>query len=134
MIETQVIRTVKNEQAGGTAVQKEQVVSGKNADPQEFTLAKLEQLFWFVGHFIAALLTLRFIFLALGANLTGIVLFIYNLSSVFVIPFRGIFSSPQAGEFFFDTAALLGIGMFYILIFLVVNILRLFSKNTGSGV
>lgn len=137
MAETQIVRTVQNQQAGNTAVQKEAVVRNDKVtigDTHEFTLAKFEQIFWFIGHFIMALLTLRFVFLALGANLTGIVLFIYNLSSVFVLPFRGIFPSPRAGEFFFDSAALLGIGMYYLIIFLLIGIIRLFSKRTPETI
>ena len=90
MAETQVVRTVTNEQVGNTAVQKEAVVRDDKVtigDTHEFTLAKFEQIFWFFGHFVAILMALRFVFLALGANLTGIVLFIYNLSSIFLLPF-----------------------------------------------
>lgn len=131
MIDTQVVRTVKNEQVGDTTVQQENVTTDNvsKVGAQEFTLAKFEQVLWFLGHFIAALLGLRFIFLLLGANLTGIVLFIYDVSGIFVLPFRGVFPSPRSGEFFLDTASLLGIAMYYLLIFLLINILRLFSKR-----
>lgn len=125
----QTVRTVKNQKVGDTSVQSEQVAQENVVDSGEFTLAKLNQVFWFVGHFIATLLFLRFIFLMLGANLTGIVRLIYDLSGVFILPFRGIFPSPRAGEFYFDTAALLGIVMYYLLIFLLVNVLQLFSKR-----
>lgn len=132
MIETQTVRTVKNQQVGNTSVHTEQAASGVVMEKGEFTLAKLNQVFWFIGHFIATLLVLRFVFLALGANLTGIVLFIYNLTNVFVLPFRGIFPSPRAGEFFFDTAALLGIAMYYLLILLLTKILQIFSRDTTA--
>lgn len=131
MIETQTVRTVKNQQVGDTAVHTEAVAQNQVVDKQEFTLAKMSQVIWYFGHFVAILLGLRFVFLALGANLTGIVLFIYNISSIFVLPFRNIFPSPRTGEFFFDTAALLGIAMYYLIIFLIVSGLRIFSKETS---
>ncbi len=125
----QSVRTVQTKQVGNTAVRKEQVSEGVVADPQEFGLAKISQVLWFIGHLIALLLGLRFLFLALGANMRGIVLFVYQVSSVFVFPFRGIFPSPREGEFYFDTAAILGILMFYILIFVITSALGLFSKR-----
>ena len=128
------VRTVSSKRVGNTAVQSEQVVTGTNADPHEFSLAKSSQVLWYLGHLIAIILALRFVFLALGANMTGIVLFIYNISSVFVLPFRGIFPSPRQGEFYFDTAALLAILIFYLLIWMVTSALRLFSNRAPEEI
>lgn len=132
MTETNVTRTVSNQKVGNTQVQQETVSAGQTIDQGEFTLAKLAQAIWFLAHFIAILLGLRFLFLLLGANMTGIVLSIYNISSVFVLPFRGIFPSPRTGEFYFDTAALLGILLYYLLAFILVKLLGIFSKNTEA--
>lgn len=130
MTETQVVRTVKNQQVGDTTVQSGSVAQRQMVDRGDFSIAKSSQVIWYLAHFVAIMLGLRFVFLALGANLTGIVALIYNVSSVFVLPFRGIFPSPRAGEFFFDTAAVLGIVMYYLLAFLVIQGLLLFSKKT----
>jgi len=132
MIETQTTRTVSNQQAGDTVVQQENVATAQVVDTQEFTIAKLGQVIWFMAHFVAILLGLRFLFQILGANLTGIVLLIYNISGIFVLPFRGIFPAPRAGEFYFDTAALLGIALYYLLAFLIIRGLYRFSKNTAA--
>jgi len=131
MPETVVTRTTSNQQVGGTNVQQEAVNSEVHVDGQEFTIAKANQVLWFIGHIIAVLLALRFIFLILGANMRGIVLFIYELSGVFILPFSGIFPSARTGEFFFDSAALLGILMYYLLILLITNALLLLSKRTN---
>jgi hypothetical protein len=101
-----------------------------HTDHKDFGIAKTSQVIWFIAHFISILLGLRFLFLALGANITGVVAMIYNTSTIFVYPFKDIFPSPQTGQFFFDTAALLGILMYYLLAFLLIRALLLFSKKT----
>lgn len=128
----QTIRTVKNEPTATGGVQTEQTTTHHSGEDAEFALGKMGQFLWYIGHFIAVLLGLRFIFFILGANQTGIVQFIYALSSIFVLPFRNIFPSPRTGEFYFDTAALLGIAMYYLLIFLIIKLIALFSNRTPA--
>lgn len=132
MEEVKVRRAVSANQVGNTKVVSEDVVQEHVADPQEFSLAKAAQVLMYFAHFIAILLGLRFIFLLLGANLRGIVLFIYNLSEVFVQPFKGIFPSPAAGGAYFDSAALLGIVIYYLLAFLIIKGIALFSRDTTA--
>lgn len=132
MTETNVQKTYKTKNLGNTVVEEETVAVSEDVDPGEYMLAKISQVLWFVGHLIAILLGLRFLFLLLGANLTGIVLFIYNITNVLVLPFRGIFPSVREGVSFFDTAALLGIVMYYLAILLLDRILALFSKSTEA--
>jgi hypothetical protein len=129
MTETQVTRTVNTQQVPGAVVQQEKVSTSNQVDGQVYALAKANQAIWLIAHVIAILLALRFVFLILGANMTGIVLFIYNLSGVFVLPFRGIFPSPRTGEFYLDTAALLGIALYYLLAFILVKVFALFSRT-----
>lgn len=132
MEETKINQTVSSQPVGkGTIVQKE-TVTATNGNSGDFTVAKISQLFWFIGHFIAIILLLRFAFLLLAANLTGVVLLVYNLSEIFVIPFRGIFPAARAGQSYFDPAALLGIVMYYLLMFLITRALILFSHNTEA--
>jgi len=107
-------------------------VSTTEADPNEFTIAKLSQVLWYVGHFFAILLGLRFVFLLLGARLTGMVLFLYNVTNVLVLPFRNVFPSAKSGVSFFDSSALLGIVMYYLIVFLITKLFFLFSKNTAE--
>ncbi len=93
------------------------------------TLVKIIQVIWYLGHLVAILLFLRFLFLLLGANMTGLVLFIYRVSSIFILPFSGIFPSPTTGEFFFDSAALLGIIIYYLVVYLIVKAIALFFSH-----
>ncbi len=128
MEQTNITKTVQTKNLGDTHLVSEQIE--KSADPTEFTIAKLAQIIWFVGHFFATLLALRFVFLLLGARSTGIVLLIYNISGILVAPFKGIFQSAQSGISYFDSASLLGIVMYYLIIALITKIISLFSQTT----
>lgn len=104
-------------------------------DNQDSTVLKVTQIIWYFGHLVAILLFLRFIFLLLGANMTGLVLFIYRVSSIFILPFSGIFPSPRTGEFFFDSASLIGIIIYYLLVYLITKALVLFfSRSTTEQI
>jgi hypothetical protein len=59
---------------------------------------------------IEALLAVRFVLLALGANeASGFVRLIYGLSRPFVLPFQGIFGEPTLGASVLEWASLVGI-------------------------
>ena len=89
------------------------------------TVAK--RIVYYIGGVIIALIALRFIFLLLGANRgSGFVDFIYDLSSVFVAPFVGIFGQPTLGESYVETASIVAI-IIYALI--TVGIGKLFTLN-----
>lgn len=118
---------------GDTAVQKQTVVSTDNVSNTDYALAKVNQVVWFGIHLIGITVALRFVFLLFGANLTGIALFVYNLSAPFVAPFQGIFSSPRAGGAFFDSAALLALASWYIVGFIISYVLSLFSSDTTEA-
>lgn len=132
MAETTTTRTISNQQAGDTVVQQERLKTAQTVEPKEFSLIKAAQVLWYLAHFVGIVLLLRFVFLLLGANITGIVKFIYDFSSLFILPFRGIFPTPTTGEFYFDSASLLGIAMYYLMVFLIVKALELFSRDTDT--
>jgi len=137
MPDTYVDQVKTTQQVGDTHVVREQVSTSSDADAgvkTDHTIAKSSQVFWYVAHLITILLGLRFIFLLLGANMTGIVRAIYDLSSIFVAPFRGIFPAARMGESFFDSAALLAIVMYYLLAFLITKAFTLFSHSTDSTI
>lgn len=132
MTETNVQKTVQSKNLGNTQVVQETVSTSQTVDPEEFALAKISQVLWYVGHFFAILLALRFVFLMLGANITGIVAFIYNITNILVLPFRGIFPTLREGVSYFDTGALLAIVMYYLIILLLDRLIYLFSKHTEA--
>ena len=86
-----------------------------------------KRIVYYVGGVIIALIALRFLFLLLGANRgSGFVDFIYDVSSVFVAPFVGIFGEPTFGVSYVETSSIVAI-IIYALI--VVGIGRLFTLN-----
>jgi uncharacterized membrane protein len=129
MEEIDRVTTTTTEQVtpGGTVVQKNVTTAG--TDSGEFLLRKVNDIVWLFIGLIMLLLVVRVIFLLLGANNTGIVSTIYQISGVFIAPFVGIFQSPSYGSSFFDMAAVVGLVFYAILGFVITSVLSLFSKR-----
>ena len=98
--ETTEIRK-SNEQVGNTNVQRQSVA--KTTSVSGAVIA--QRVVYYVGGVIIALLAVRLILQLLGANETSeFVGFIYGLSSIFVVPFFGIFGEPTFGQSNFETS------------------------------
>lgn len=97
---------------------------------QEFGLAKINQVVWFITGLINIIIALRFIMLLLGANAVSIVGLVYNLSYPFVVPFYGIFGQPRIGESYFETASLVAILVYTLIAYLITSLLSIMSKRT----
>ena len=96
--------------AGEQVVHSEHVSLPSNAARRVANLARAKQIIYFIFGAIEALLAVRFILFALGANeASGFVRFIYGLSRPFVLPFQGIFSEPTLGASVVEWASLVGI-------------------------
>lgn len=124
-----LVKTVSTQNVGDAAVYQEEVVKNAIVDPHLARVSKTRQLLWFFGYLILVLISLRFIFLLLGARRVGIVDFIYDLTAVFILPFRGVFPSNQLEGSVFDSASLLAILMYYLLFYLLDQLILLFSKK-----
>jgi len=62
------------------------------------TIFKTHQVLWYLLGAVEILLTFRFLLRLLGANpASTFVSFIYDVSLLFVAPFRGIFGTPSIG-------------------------------------
>lgn len=86
-----------------------------------------QRIVYYIGGAILVLLTVRFLLLLLGASrASDFVDFIYSLSSVFVAPFNGIFDEPVYGNSVFDSATLVAMLVYAIL---MVGIAKLFTLN-----
>jgi hypothetical protein len=59
---------------------------------------RARQLIWLIVGVVNAILALRFIFLAAGANDEGFASFIYGVGAALAAPFRGIFGTSSAGN------------------------------------
>lgn len=94
------------------------------AEQKLATLERAKQIVWFIIGLIIAVLALRFVLLALGANpASGFANFIYGLSDIFVRPFWGIFGNetqPQPGVGIFEMASLIAMAV-YLLVGWIIN-------------
>ncbi len=71
---------------------------------------------WYLFGVVAAVLTLRIVLLMLSANPeTPFVDFVYSVSSIFVVPFYGIFDQPDYTKFYVDTSSLVAIVVYWLL-------------------
>lgn len=105
------------------------LVTEHTGDTYEFTINKTNQVIWVLIAIINLLIALRFIFLLFGANRVGFVSALYNLTDIFVLPFRGVFEPATTGESYFDTAAILAIIMWTVIGFILTSIVRLLSTR-----
>ncbi len=64
---------------------------------------------WYIIGIIDVILALRILFHLFGARSVGFADLLYNLTSPFVAPFRGIFPAPTVEGSYFDTASLAAI-------------------------
>lgn len=76
---------------------------------------RINNVLWFITSFICVILSLRFVFLLLGANDVGLAKFLFDLTDVFIAPFSGIFDTPQFGEYFFSSASILAVVMYLLI-------------------
>lgn len=91
--------------------------------------AVLERLVIFIFGLIELLIVARIVLLLLAARESNaIVSFIYNVSDIFVAPFRGILgiNEVQAGAAAFDVAALVALVGWIIIELIVLALVRVF--------
>lgn len=80
------------------------------------SLRRVRQAIYFVASAIAALILIRFVLLALGANPdNSFANLIYGLSGIFVAPFNTLFGEPSFGNSVFEISSLVAIGVYYLL-------------------
>ena len=110
-----------NSQVGNTNVQRETV--RQTAKPSGATVA--QQVVYYIGGVIIALLFLRIIFQLLGANQgSGFVDFIYGLSAIFAMPFFSMFGEPTFGNSHLEISTLVAIVIYALLTY---GIAKLFT-------
>jgi uncharacterized protein YggT (Ycf19 family) len=98
-------------------------------------LAPIRRAIWLIFGVIIALIGIRILFLALGANEgNGIVDAIYAITEPLVAPFRGIFSLDQlhpTGANVFDFGALVAIIGWLLIAVLISAILRIPDRTAA---
>lgn len=87
-----VSKTVKvEEEQVGDAVVQTQSVETASKDSSRHAANKGIQIVYYIAGVLALLLGIRLILFLLGANNTGIVYILYQLTQPFVTPFYGVF-------------------------------------------
>lgn len=91
----------------------------------------IARITYFVLGVLEVILLLRFLFRLLGANQgSAFVMFLYNLSHVFVAPFNGIFNDQALGKSVFETSTLIAMIVYALLAWGIVSLGRvLFAPN-----
>jgi hypothetical protein len=90
----------------------------------------IAKIFYAILLFIETVIAIRFVFTLLQASRASVfVNWTYNVSDFFLSPFAGfgIPSQVYFGGFIFDTAALLGLVLYMVLGFILVEMIRAFS-------
>lgn len=89
-----------------------------------------ERLIEIVGGALLLLLVARFLLLMFGASrASGFVDLIYGLSGPFVAPFNGIFSEPTYGSSHFDSATLVAIFVYAIIMVGLMKLVTMGSRH-----
>lgn len=97
--------------------------------------ARLVQAVTLVFGVIIALVAIRFVLLALGANPdAGFTSFIYSVTGPLVRPFEGIFGAPDTGNTVIDVASLVAIVVYALISWVVARVLWLALGDTRTGV
>ena len=95
---------------------------------------KLIQAVYLIFGVIEALLLIRFVLRALGANPeAGFAQFIYGVTAVLVAPFVGLFGTPQAGGSALELSTLVALVVYPLLGWLIAKLLWLAIGERRAG-
>ena len=94
----------------------------------------ITRITYFVLGVLEVIMLLRFLFRLLGANQgSSFVMFLYNLSHVFVVPFYGIFNDPTFGNSVFEITTLIAMLIYALLGWGIVSLGRVIFAPNLSG-
>jgi uncharacterized protein YggT (Ycf19 family) len=98
-------------------------------------LAPIRRVVWLLFGILIALIGIRILFLALGANAGNVIVdAIYGITEPFVAPFRGIFSIDQVrptGNNVFDFAAMVAMIGWTLVALVISAILRIPDRTAA---
>lgn len=96
---------------------------------------RLMQAIYLVFGVIEALIVIRIVLRALGANpQAGFAQFIYAVSAPFVAPFAGLFGNPQYSGSVLEVHSIVALAVYALLAWLVVKVAWLLFGETRSAV
>ena len=95
---------------------------------------RITSIIYFILGVLEVILLLRLLLRLLGANeASGFVVFIYNLSHIFVAPFNGIFNDQALGRSVFETSTLIAMIVYALLAWGVASLVRLILAPTNPA-
>jgi YGGT family protein len=101
----------------------DEIEARRVAERRRWRIGRAGQIIYILFGVLEALLIIRFALKALGANPdAAFTSFIYGLTQVFVIPFEGVFPSPQTNGNSLEVATLLAIVVYALLAWLIVSV------------
>ncbi len=119
-----------------TTVQDTTVVVPTEAERDWGNLIRLRQVVYFIASAIAIIILIRFVLLALAANLaSGFGSLIATVSDPLVLPFQGLFSAPASTNgSVFEISSLVAIAVYFLVAWGIVKIAYLVSapKTTST--
>lgn len=94
----------------------------------------IARVVYFVLGVLEVILLLRLIFRLLGANeSSAFVMFLYNLSHIFVAPFNGIFNDQALGRSVFEISTLVAMIVYALIAWGIVSLANLIFAPRYSG-
>lgn len=119
--------------AGNRVERHEEVIEDENVKRANIRYW-ITRVIYFILGVLEVILLLRFLFKLLGANEgNSFVMFLYNLSYVFVAPFEGIFTDPHVGRVVFEITTLIAMLIYALVAWGLVSLGRLLFAPNYSG-
>lgn len=106
-----------------------------NPSATQVFVSRMIQLVWLLVGVVDLLIVTRFVLLLLNANATNnFVDFIYDVSNVFVSPFKGILESPAFDNgAILDVPSLIAIVVYTLVVGLGIELFRIIFEGTGKA-
>lgn len=92
---------------------------------QKKVIFQFNKVVWYIVGVIETLLLARFVLKIITTGSSGFVNFIYDLSEVFVIPFKGIMDNSISGNATFEWATIIAMIVIGVLALLIVYLIDL---------
>ena len=103
--------------------------------PRRGAASKVRQAIYLIFGIIEGLIAIRFVLRALGANPdAGFASFIYSLTYPLILPFVGLFGTPQAGGSVLELHSITALVVYALVGWLIAKVLWLMIGETRSGV
>jgi len=110
----------------GNQVESHEAVYANDNQRRANTRQWITNITYFVLSVLEIILLLRLLFRLLGASeSSGFVMFLYNLSHIFVAPFNGIFNDQALGRSVFEISTLVAMIVYALLAWGIVSLGRL---------